>query len=313
MSGRSNGGAPPVERAKFWLDRQLNDLELLDATYVTHYFSRHVHEGFAIGVIEEGAEQFYYRGAEHVAPAGSIVVINPGEIHTGRAVRETGWTYRMLYPDASLLRRVAAEATGRPAGTPFFGDPVIQDSWLFNLMRQTHISMERSPSNLERESRLLWTLARLVSRHSEKRPPGHHLGREPRAVRQAREYLEEHYAENVFLERLSRVVGLSRFYLLRVFREEAGLPPHAYLLGVRLRKAKTLLLEDVPVARIAQENGLLRPESFYPALQAPGRRAARTVPLRSRPHTRAITYKKDYLEGRKVRESPLCVARQVSG
>ena len=110
VSGENNRGGPPVERAKFWLDRQLGDMELLDATYVTHSFSRHVHEGFAIGVIEEGAECFYYRGAEHVAPAGSIVVIEPGEIHTGHAVRETGWTYRTLYPDAALL------ATGRYGG-----------------------------------------------------------------------------------------------------------------------------------------------------------------------------------------------------
>ena len=70
MSGANSRGGPPVERAKFWLDRRLGNLELLDATYVTHSFSRHAHEGFAIGVIEEGAERFYYRGAEHVAPGG---------------------------------------------------------------------------------------------------------------------------------------------------------------------------------------------------------------------------------------------------
>ena len=74
-------------------------------------------------------------------------------------------------------------------------------------------------------------------------------------MRLTREYLEEHYAENVSLEHLSQVAGLSRFHLLRAFREEIGLPPHAYLLGVRLRKAKSLLLEGLPVVRIAQDTG----------------------------------------------------------
>ena len=255
MSGGSSGGRPPVERAKFWLDRRLGNLELLNATYVTHSFPRHFHEGFAIGVIEEGVERFYHRGTHQVAPAGSIIVVNPGEIHTGHAARESGWTYRMLYPSAEILQKVAAEVSDRTTGVPFFRSPVIRDQQLFALLRQAHVSMEHSSSNLERESRLLWTLAQLVFRHSEKSLPHRRPDHEPQAVQKARAYLEENYLRNVSLEDLSKVVGLSRFYLLRAFREETGLPPHAYLLGVRLKKAKTLLLEDLPVARVAQDTG----------------------------------------------------------
>ena len=69
------------EQVKFWLAQDLNNLELLRANYISHTFSRHTHDGYAIGVIERGAETFYYRGKTHTAPAGSLVVINPGEIH----------------------------------------------------------------------------------------------------------------------------------------------------------------------------------------------------------------------------------------
>ena len=69
-------GQPPQEKVKFWLAQDLNNLELLRAKYITHTFSRHTHYGYAIGVIERGAETFYYRGDIHTAPAGSIVVIN---------------------------------------------------------------------------------------------------------------------------------------------------------------------------------------------------------------------------------------------
>ena len=143
--------------------------------------------------------------------------------------------------------------------------------------------MEHSPSDLERESRLLWAMTQLVSRHAERRPLGRHRDREPRAVRRAREYLEGRYAENVSLECLSRVAGLSRFHLLRAFRDETGLPPHAYLLGVRLREAKSLLLDGVPVARAAQDAGFFDQSHFTrhfkrlvgvpPGQYAPGRRS----------------------------------------
>lgn len=255
MSGENSRGGPPVEKAKFWLDRKLGNLELLSATYVTHSFSRHVHEEFAIGVIENGVERFYHRGAHHVAPAGSVIVVNPGETHTGHAAQKTGWTYRMLYPNAEILQNAAAELSDKAAGIPFFRDPVIRDRRLFALLQQAHVSMEHSPSNLERGSRLLWTLAQLISRHAEKSPPEHYSSGEPRAVQRAREYLEENYTEDVSLEDLARVAGFSRFHLLRAFREETGLPPHAYLIGVRLKKAKALLLEGLPGARVAQDTG----------------------------------------------------------
>jgi len=49
------------EHIKFWHDTALSNLELLHATYVTHAFAPHTHEGYVIGVIEQGAEQFAYR------------------------------------------------------------------------------------------------------------------------------------------------------------------------------------------------------------------------------------------------------------
>jgi hypothetical protein len=52
------------ETTKFWREPSLGDLELLRATYITHSFAPHVHEGYAIGVIDQGAETFRYRGAK---------------------------------------------------------------------------------------------------------------------------------------------------------------------------------------------------------------------------------------------------------
>lgn len=75
------GAVPPLVRPA------VGGLELLRATYVTHTFAPHTHEGFALGVIEAGAQVFCYRGARHVAPAGCLVAINPGELHTGEAVQ----------------------------------------------------------------------------------------------------------------------------------------------------------------------------------------------------------------------------------
>ncbi|HEX9924726.1 MAG TPA: AraC family transcriptional regulator [Anaerolineae bacterium] len=244
-----------VETSKFWHAQDIGNLELLRATYITHTFSRHVHEGFAIGVIERGAEMFYYRGETHVASAGTIVVINPGEVHTGQAVDETGWTYRMLYPEVALLRQAASEASGRPHGIPFFPSPVFRDDYLAGLIRKLHFTLEKSVSALERQSHFLETLVQLILRHADNRPVLPAMFDLHPGIGQVRAFLEAHYAQNVSLEQLSGIAGVSSFHLTRLFRESVGLPPHAYLNQVRIFHAKKLLTLGQSIAEVAFETG----------------------------------------------------------
>lgn len=239
------------EKTTFWRDPTLNDLELLRATYVKHSFTPHTHEGYAIGVIERGAEQFKYRRGTYIAPQGSVVVINPGEVHTGAAAIERGWTYRMLYPDVSLLQRAAARSDGREPDVPFFPSPVIHDPALAAMLSELHLTLATSPSTLERESKLIWTLAHLIRRHADT----HLIHLPTRAgrpcIQQVQTYLEEHYDENVSLSHLATLADLSPFHLLRIFREATGLPPHNYLTQLRIMHAKRLIAAAVPLAEIA--------------------------------------------------------------
>ena len=97
------------DSATFWRDPQLGNLELLRATYVTHVFAPHAHEGYAIGVIEKGAQVSAFHRNNVLMPAGSVAAINPGEAHTGQSADERGWVYRMVYPDANNVRVVQAK------------------------------------------------------------------------------------------------------------------------------------------------------------------------------------------------------------
>jgi AraC-like DNA-binding protein len=82
-----------------------------------------------------------------------------------------------------------------------------------------------------------------------------HLGREKHAIRQARQYIEGHFAENVSLQALAQHVSLSPYYLLRAFRAEVGMPPYAYLESVRIRHTQRLIKAGLPLAEVAAEVG----------------------------------------------------------
>jgi AraC-like DNA-binding protein len=81
------------------------------------------------------------------------------------------------------------------------------------------------------------------------------LGRERQAVRQARRYIEEHFARGITLSQLAEYVALSPYYLLRVFKAEVGMPPYTYLESVRIAEAQRLIEAGQPLADVALAAG----------------------------------------------------------
>lgn len=243
------------EQVKFWRDPTLNNTEMLRATYVTHSFSRHTHEGYAIGVIDAGVEEFTYQGATHRAIADSIVIVHPGEVHTGHAGADEGWQYRMLYPDVGLLQRAIAELQESSAMIPYFPNPVILDNGLAGQLRRLHMALEATNSQLERESRFLWTLTQLISRYAQHRPTILPISPERGAVLRVQDYLHAYFAESISLDQLAQIADLKPLRLLRVFQRETGLPPHAYLVQHRVQQAKLMLSNGRTIAQVAYETG----------------------------------------------------------
>jgi AraC-like DNA-binding protein len=78
----------------------------------------------------------------------------------------------------------------------------------------------------------------------------------PKALQRVREYIEEHLVENIELETLAEVAGLSKWHFARAFKQSVGTPPHCYLIQRRLERAKGLLAEtDLSLAHIALKSG----------------------------------------------------------
>ena len=74
----------------------------------------------------------------------------------------------------------------------------------------------------------------------------------PWQLRLAKDYLEDNFNRNVGLEEVAKLTGLSRSWFARGFRGSTGVAPYAFILQIRVRKAKELLLDlKTPIATIA--------------------------------------------------------------
>ncbi len=60
-------------------------------------------------------------------------------------------------------------------------------------------------------------------------------------IRQAQQFIDVHYAEKIVLEDLAEVVGLNPVYFSVLFKKETGINFSAYLVNVRMEKAKELI------------------------------------------------------------------------
>lgn len=260
------------EQAKAWRSPVFNHLEVLHATYRTHTFARHAHEEFCVGIIVEGVEAVKYRGSTHVAPKGSIVVLQPGEGHSNWAAADAGWSFKVIYPLTRLFQELMTEETQQKTSLPFFAEPVICDRTLFRQLAHFHTRLEQPKmgDRLSLETHLLTILRTLVSRHaihsephSQRRKSDHHP-----VVQTLKRYLDTHYCQPLALEDLSQMCGLSPYYLTRVFRDAVGLPPYAYLTHLRIAQAKQQLRQEHSLNHLALDLGFVDQSHFTKTFKA---------------------------------------------
>lgn len=227
----------------------LGPVNLMHARYVTQTFAPHFHEGYCFGVIERGALGFRYMGENVVAPAGAVNLAVPGEVHTGQAAHESGWTYRMLYLDTDLLASAASQMAGKEAPLPFIRDGVLFDPGLARMIHRLHLRMQDPQTALlEKETALLAVLTRMIRQYSRPHPAESASGREPGAVDTARDYIHAHHDRDVSVRELAAATGLSPYHFIRIFSRQVGLTPHAYLTQVRVQRAQQLLASgETPV------------------------------------------------------------------
>jgi AraC-like DNA-binding protein len=228
------------EWSRFYRLSAFGSVEALHARFVTHQYARHTHEYFVIGLVDVGAQSYWYRGARHTTPAGQVFLVNPDEPHTGESVTADGYVYRTLYPRIEDVARVARDMSNH-AAAPYFKGAVLNDPLLVGLLSRFHVSISQGGSRAQGELLFLAAMARLITAHADPQASIRTVGRERPAIKRAREYMDSNFASDVSLSELAQLVSLSPYYFARTFEKEVGLPPHAYLEGVRIRKARELL------------------------------------------------------------------------
>ena len=243
------------EQANFLHVKELGGLELLKARYHQKQFSKHVHEGYCIGVIEEGAQSFFRTGQLHTAPKGDIILVNADEIHTGSTAVESGWGYRAIYPTPEMLLDIGQDFFTIKNSVPWFPSAVVHDLGLAQQLSLLFDLLEQNDNTLLKESMYLSTIAHLIFRYGKAKLTPVERPEAQKKIETIQDLLRSFPEHDHSLSELASYVGLSPWHFLREFKKYTGLPPHSWLIQLRLQKARQFLKQGYSITVTAQNCG----------------------------------------------------------
>jgi AraC-like DNA-binding protein len=236
-------------RSKYWNYDDIPGLSLLLADFTTHEYAPHAHEAFVIAVTEYGGAEFKSRGTVDRAHRSALLVFNPGEPHSGNMGGSERWQYRSMYLTDRAIRSVC-DGLGL-ASVPYFTRNSFSDRDLVRAFTALHRQLEADEGQLARDASLYESFSGLFQRHAAPITKPEDAPQDKAVVQLVIEFMLEHYGDDLALDDLARLCGLTPFQLIRCFNKTVGLPPHAYLTQIRLKMACRLLREGVPMADVA--------------------------------------------------------------
>jgi AraC-like DNA-binding protein len=245
-------------RLRFWRPLPPEAADIICGEGVVGELPIHTHEALRVML---PASRFALVDARHAAMVvrpGQVHVAAPLELYGARSLDDVPCGMRVILLAPTVLPSLGVELSALWRGAaPGLQQLVVDDPGLYaelwalvGELRGPLVALAHAPRLLACLARLL---AGLAARPADAPPPP--VGRQVIGVGRVGDYLRAHVAENVSLDELAGVAGLSKFYLLRAFRRAHGVTPHAYQMQLRLAHAWRFIAEGRPLSRATYDAG----------------------------------------------------------
>ncbi len=234
------------------------DIEVLQGSFTSRSFKAHFHDSYALILVESGVADYSYKKNEYVVNPNKLLILNPYEVHTGRSLGEGVWNFRSMYIPQNIIRQ---NFNVEEETSPQFVKQIIDQSSILGRYQLLHDRLMREQISLDDEVELAEIL------HQISESTGLEYIQEDQdtygsVAERMRDYIHAYFADNIQLDDLMTISGLSRFHLIKVYRERFGLPPHQYLNNLRIEKAKQLLAQGMASTDVAYTVGYFDQSHF---------------------------------------------------
>lgn len=255
------------QRPLFWRDDALPFIEarsIADGREVC--YTRHSHAHFSIGAITAGRSTYLHDQAQSQVSAGTVVLMNPGDVHACNPIDDEPWSYLMFYVDTAWLTDLQHQLGFSPdLAFRRFSLTHVRDTSLFEgLIGVYEALIDPQQDHLHKHSVLVEFFSDLQLRLN---PAGQAL-REPNfKLERAADFIRDHCTRLLKLEDICAAAQLSPSYLIRAFKQHYGMTPHAFLINRRIQFAQDRLRSGKLIADVALEAGFSDQAHFQRAFK----------------------------------------------
>lgn len=250
-------------RQQFWRSDALPWLEVRNVDDGrTVSYAPHTHETFSIGAVVGGASSYLNEKTRIEVGEGTVVLMNPGDVHACNPLQNQPWAYRMFYFDSRWLN----ELTGKDAANvchftqTWTAHPALYDG----LNRLYHLMPDADRDVLEKEcaaAQFILLAQRLLRPRDRQDVPA------PALLARVKEKINADYHAPLTLAELAKTAGLSVSHLIRLCQQHYGATPHALLMNRRLHMAREQLKRGAPLAHVALDVGFADQAHFQRAFK----------------------------------------------
>ncbi len=223
-------------------------IEMRQATQSDACYHLHSHDEFSFGVIDAGQADYLNGGQRQQIGYRDTVLINPGDMHACNP-HFGQWSYRMLFLNCQWLAQLQHES-GFSSALDYhaFSRTLLQSGAHYQLFDGLFGALAQGQAQLNAESLLIEFLLPLFQGRVDE-------SRSSDRLYLAKEYLLSQLDASPDLTSLANLVGISRYHLIRSFKQVYGLSPHAYLIDARIKQAKIELRRGQALADVALNLG----------------------------------------------------------
>lgn len=215
-------------------------------------FKPHIHSGLSIGAVDLGEVEYFVGGRSATLRPGSLALINPEILHSCNSLRTEGRSYYMLYLDVDWCLTVQKSLWDIDSFVQF-SIIKLDNPLLYNRYCQTLQHLLSPDIHLQEKEQLLVDLVIAVFQNGCR--PLAEKKHTPTNITQLKKMLKEDLPKDLTLDSLADILGVNPYTLLRKFKAETGITPHAYRLNCRIEQAKEYLRQGKDIAETALECG----------------------------------------------------------
>jgi AraC family transcriptional regulator len=197
-------------------------------------------------------------------PAGSVFLYGEREFVWHHRVKPS--EYVNLALDPALLQRIAVE-NGLSAATEVEHRVIFQDPTILHVAQllKAEVLSGGLAGNLYVESLRNLLAVHLLRNHTRGivQPEAEIVRLDGLKLKQLKDYIEEHLAEDLAIATLAALIPMSQFHFARAFKVAIGESPHRYIMQRRIERAKILLsVTRLSVAEVSYQTGFSNQSHF---------------------------------------------------